>query len=162
MEKQQKIVVSIITITMTFFFLLFMLAISYIFVRTNGPTRGIIKLFIDYHIHFMVLLGIFGIGLGIISYSSFTSQQRDIKQTHQTTKEILLRFLDPTESKILNYIATEEKTTQAKISHLKDIGKVKAHRTLAKLEEKKLVQVEPVGKTKIIELHPEIANLFTE
>jgi hypothetical protein len=122
---------------MIFFSLLFMLALSFILVQHNDTATGLTKIFIDYHIHFMILLGLFGIGLGIISYSSFTSQQKDIKQTHKTSKEILLRFLEPTEQKILLHVAKNKKTTQAKISHLKEIGKVKAHRTIQKLEEKK-------------------------
>ena len=140
-----------------FFFLISMLAISFVFVSQGNESGGITYLFIRYHIQFMILLGFIGIGVGVSSYFSFRSQQEDVKATHANASEIVLRFLDDTEKIIIKKLINGS-INQSELS--RTIGKVKTFRTLQLLEQKGLIKLEEQGKTKRVNLHEDIAKLF--
>jgi hypothetical protein len=161
MKRKYYSLLAIIIGTAMLFFILAMLAISYIMISHGDPTTGIINIFVQYHIEFMVLLGILGVGIGGMSYYNFITQEKSIEKTQEFTKHIILRFIDSEEQVIIKRIlSSKEAITQAQISRLKHMGKVKAHRTVQKLEEKQLIQTTPYGKTKQLRLHPEIQQLF--
>lgn len=160
MNRNQLLIMSIILCTAIFFFILTMLGISYMSISHGQPASGMVALFITYHIHLMILLGALGISLGILSFYSFTLQERSVKRSHQNSKSILFRFIDRNERVIIEYLIRnkDKKVTQAHISQLENMGKVKAHRTILKLEEKNILSTTPLGKTKILQLHSDIAD----
>lgn len=164
MEKHQKSLVWMIAILVIFFLNLTLLIISFVFVLHGDEVAGIVRFYVTYHIHFMILLGLLGIAVGVISYYGFTSQRKDMQRSVQVSKDILLKFLDNGERLAVNYLLNhpDEVVTQANISRLEQMGKVKAHRTIQRLEDKKIIILTPHGKTKRIEFHEDINKLFAK
>lgn len=156
MEKNKQIFTLLIISLGLFFFVILMLILSFIFVLHGDQATGITLLFVKYHIHFMVLLGILGIGVGVVSYLGFTSQQKNIQASNKFSKEIIYKFLDITEKKIIQHLLENGVVTQSTISKLDDIGKVKSFRTLQRLEQKGLITLEAYGKTNRVHLNESV------
>lgn len=69
--------------------------------------------------------------------------------------EILTSILDKDEKKVIDKIAsTGGKIEQTKISEMYD--KIKAHRIIKKLEEKKIIEIVKTGKTNTIKLNEDL------
>lgn len=162
MDRIKNILIFLITSLVIFFFVIAMLVISYLVVLSGAPAQGIVGFFIHYHIHFMFLLGIMGVCVGIVSYIGFTAQRKDVQHSHNLSRGLIYKFLDSTEKRIITYLLEHEKTTQSQLSRLKDIGKVKSFRTLQRLSAKELIILEPYGKTNQVRLHPDIETVLKE
>lgn len=163
LKKEQQYLAYLIGILAVFLINLVLLIISFTFVSHEEHASGIIGYYITHHIQFMILLAILGIAVGIISYKGFASQVRNIQHSIQVSKDILLKFLDGSERIVINYILDRpnEIITQANISRIKNMGKVKSHRTIARLVEKNIISLTPHGKTNRVELESELKELFS-
>ena len=164
MNGYQKTLTILLVVFALFVTILFFLALSFIFILHGDTPSGFIGLFIDYHIHLMIVLGLLGIALGVISYKGFSQQHKEAVDSRNFSRGILLRFLDSSERTIVTHILDSEQDsiTQATISRLPNMGKVKSYRTLQRLEAKKIVTLVPHGKTKRIVLDEEILVALQE
>lgn len=71
--------------------------------------------------------------------------------------EILKSILDKDEKKVIDKIALNNgEIAQSKISKMYD--KIKAHRILKKLEEKRMIEIVKTGKTNTIRLNEELGD----
>lgn len=69
--------------------------------------------------------------------------------------ELLYKILDKDEKKVLDKIIKQKgQIEQSKISE--ELGKLKVHRTLKKLEQKGIITIEKKGRTNIIKLNEEL------
>jgi len=162
MRKYNKTLVSLFIVLGLFFTLLSLLSLSYVLITHGDSVTGPLKIFVTYHIHFMIVLGFLGVMTGLISYKGFNQQHKEVVHSKEISKDILMRFLDGAERQIINTLLERSTTiiTQAHISKLDNMGKVKAHRTIQRLEKKNIITLTPYGKTKQLVLDDSIIDLL--
>lgn len=86
------------------------------------------------------------------SLSRIISKNKTKKENTSNEKKIL-KFLSPSEQEIINLILKNEgEILQSQISKENNLTKLKVHRTVKSLEEKKIVETEHHGKTNKISL----------
>lgn len=160
MERSKKFMLLLIILLGIFFFLISMLAFSFVFVMQGNYLPTFIEPFVKYHIQLMVLLGILGVALGVVTFKGFLETKKDRVLTHASSKEIIYRFFDDAEKIIMNELATTGATTQAELSRKKELGKVKTYRTLQRLEQKSLITLQEQGKTHLVQLQQDIKEIL--
>lgn len=102
----------------------------------------------------LILIGGFLFGIGV-SYMYF-ERKVELPKT-QAQEQALLNMLPPDERKVIAKIIAEGgRVTQAEVSRIEGIGKVKAHRIIERLEKRGAIIKEASGKTNIIRLKKEI------
>jgi len=109
------------------------------------------------HILIMVILIILSVGYGVLLATISMSELR--KQTQQTKNafELVMQFLAKEEQVIIAHlVASKGQSTQADISRLPTMNRVRAHRLLQKLEEKQLLDVTSHGKIRKVALKSHI------
>lgn len=86
------------------------------------------------------------------SLSRIISKNKTSKENMSNEKKIL-KFLNPSEQEIINLMLKNEgEILQSQISKENNMTKLKVHRTVKSLEEKKIVEAEHHGKTNKISL----------
>lgn len=85
------------------------------------------------------------------------------KKGTQNMLSLVLKFLSEDEKKIIEHLVEEEgKTTQAEISRLQGMTRLKAHRSLQKLSQRKLITITPHGKIRKIKLREDLFETLTQ
>lgn len=104
----------------------------------------------------LVLVGGFLMGVGV-SYMYFERKVELPKTPAQ--EQAMLGMLPSDEKKVISKLVSEGgRATQAEISRIEGIGKVKAHRIIERLERRGTVSKEASGKTNIIRLNKGIMD----
>ena len=109
---------------------------------------------------FLIVISVaFGFGWSNISY-------REIKKTKMSSKSLLdtiLLFLSGEEKEIVNLLVKQKgTTTQVEISRLAGMNRVKAYRSLQKMQEKNLVDITSHGKIRKVVLKASILNILLD
>lgn len=155
-----RLVVFVVLLS-AFLFLLFMLVVSFLSMHSSTyHLPAFLELFVVFHVHFMVLLGFLGIGLGVCSYYVFSAHAKSLQDSQVLSKDLLFRFLDADERRVLEELSRREVVTQADVSRMNDMGKVRAYRTVKKLVEQGVITTEPHGRTKRLLLDEELRGVF--
>jgi hypothetical protein len=150
MDKRQTIVLGIVTVSI-FIFLITVLVFVFALYSEGQPVPDLLKPFMEYHIHFMVLMGIFGVGSGLLTFSLLNATIEKQKHAVKTNMEIIMKFLGSDEREILRLLLEKDgMTTQSEIARLPGMSRLKAHRIVKKLEERGVVHVEKYGKINMI------------
>lgn len=102
-----------------------------------------------------------GVIIGAIVFffmsSRLETKQNDLEKVTST----LVQFLNKEEKLVVQkLIDNEGKVLQAEISRIEGIGKVKSHRIIQRLVDRKVIEVEAFGKTNIIKLTKEIKSVL--
>lgn len=98
-----------------------------------------------------------GIVIGALVFLFMSGQLQRQKQSMKTTSKILLQFLNEDERIVVSkLIENNGKVLQSEITRLPEIGKVKSHRLLQKLQDKGVIKIEGHGKTNIVSFTKEI------
>lgn len=86
------------------------------------------------------------------------AQKVESKQKSLTANtEIILKLLNSDERKIIDRLIREKgKVFQSELSRIEGIGKLKSHRILQRLSDRKVIEIEPHGKTNIIRFTKEL------
>ena len=103
---------------------------------------------------------------GFIGYISSTLIYRQVTKTKKESKkllEMLLLFLNKDEKEIINSLVQNNGTIgQADISRLPGMNRVKAFRSLQKMQEKNLIDITAYGKIRKVLLRENILNMLTK
>lgn len=159
MDNRRKIVLGLLIVSV-FIFLVTVLVFVYALSSQGQNVPSFLVPFLDYHIYFMVLMGIFGVGSGLIVYSLLNATLEKEKRVVQTNTQILMRFLGAEDREIVRLLLDKDgMTTQSEISKLPGMSRLKAHRVVKRLEERGLVHVEKHGKINMIRLIEELRGL---
>ncbi len=151
MPIDQKKALLIITIIISGFILI--VASTSIYVQSiiiNGNVCGCFVP-IPLLIPFFASLGLL---IGSVSYYIFSIKSEKPKF------EIIMRFLDAEEKKVMEEII-KGKNTQAKVTKSTGLSRVKVHRIINRLIQKGLIVKEKEGKVVRIKLSKEIENKFS-
>ena len=122
---------------------------------------GLIYFFANHHVILMLLTNLLAIGFGFIWAIML---QKKVAQTQAETRDIfsvVKSFLSKEEKDALEHLVQNRgSSTQANIARLQNMGNVKALRTVQKLIQKNLVDIEANGKVRKVILKTHIAELL--
>lgn len=118
---------------------------------------------VRHHMIIMFLMILAAVAFGFIWANM---SYREIKKTRaesHSVLDIVFLFLGEDEKLILDFLVKHGgSTTQAEISRLEGMSRVRAFRSLKKLADKHLVDVVPHGKIRHVSLKPEIHRLLVD
>ena len=135
--------------------ILFALAVVVTFLSysTSPPTNPLLYSAWQHHVIIMLVLVIFSVAFGFAS-SALSAQQ--VQRAQKTTKgmlDVILPFLQPDERAVLDFLVKQDgQAKQADLSRLPNMTRLRAHRSVQRLESKGIVSVTPHGKVRVISL----------
>ena len=159
MDIRRQITLGIVIVSV-FIFLVTVLVFVYALYSEGQQVPGFLQPFIQYHIQFMVLMGVFGVSSGLVVYSILNATIEKQEKAAKTNMGIIMRFLGEDERNILDLLSSKGgMTTQSEISRLPGMSRLKAHRVVRKLEDRGIVHVEKNGKINMIRLVDELKGM---
>ena len=113
-----------------------------------SPTyEGIIGWFVRFHFEAMVLIGLLGIGTGGASFYLLGREIEGKNVAIQNQSQLLLSFLTPLEKDcVLFLVKNHGECFQSDLSRLPGMTRLKAHRIVARLHERKIIHLSAHGK----------------
>lgn len=98
-----------------------------------------------------------GLIIGVIVFFLITSKIEDKKKDARKIANVMLRFLNPDERKLVDLlIENNGKVLQAELTRLPGMSKVRSHRVIQKLIDRGVIEKETLGKTNIVRFSKEI------
>ena len=159
MDVRKQIVFGIMVISI-FIFLVTVLVFVYVLSSKGEDVPAIFRPFLEYHIHFMVIMGLFGVFSGVIVYTMLNATLEKQKKLINTNIDIIMKFLSTEDQEILVLLRKKEgMTTQSEIAKLPGMSRLKAHRIVKKLEERGIIHIEKYGKINMIRLVDELKSV---
>jgi len=156
MDIRRQITLGIVIVSV-FIFLVTVLVFVFALYSEGQVVPGFLQPFIQYHIQFMVLMGVFGVSSGLVVYSILNATIEKQEKAAKTNIGIIMKFLGEDERNILDLLSSKGgMTTQSEISRLPGMSRLKAHRAVRKLEDRGIVHVEKNGKINMIRLVDEL------
>ncbi len=118
---------------------------------------------IAHHNDLMLGLVIVSLILGFLTAQYLYGEILQKKKASQEILGTVLLFLNKEEREIVNSIVKKGgETTQAEIARLPGMNRVKAYRSLQKMQEKQLLDIIPHGKLRKVRLKQNILSLLIE
>ncbi|MFH0885374.1 MAG: helix-turn-helix domain-containing protein [Candidatus Micrarchaeota archaeon] len=156
MDRRKEIVLGLVIVSV-FIFLITVLVFVYAISSQGMEVPDILHPFMEFHIHFMVVMGVFGVLSGLIVYSLLNATIEKQKQVVKTNMDIIMKFLSPEDREVVLLLLEKEgMTTQSEIARLPGMSRLKAHRVVKKLEDRGIVHVEKYGKINMIRVVDEL------
>jgi len=94
-----------------------------------------------------------GIAIGAVLFFFMSSKLEDKQKEIKKITETIVQFLNKDEKTIVQKIFENNgKVFQSDISRIEGIGKLKSHRILQKLSDRRVIEIEKYGKTNIVKL----------
>ncbi|MFH1095463.1 MAG: hypothetical protein V1728_04565, partial [Candidatus Micrarchaeota archaeon] len=147
MHLNQRLLIAI-SILSGFILLVLAMLLSWILVTNGMAASPILMLLYNYHLEVMILVSVLGIVVGASMYFLMSGQVQVKTREATGNAKLLLSFLSTEEKAVVEFLLSNEgHTTQAQVSRLEDMTRLKAHRTVLRLAEKKIVRIEKLGKT---------------
>ena len=148
MDIRREITLGIVIVSV-FIFLVSVLVFVFALYSEGQAVPGFLQPFIEYHIQFMVLMGVFGVSSGLVVYSILNATIEKQEKAAKTNMGIIMKFLGEDERNILDLLSSKGgMTTQCEISRLPGMSRLKAHRVVRKLEDRGIVHVEKIREDK--------------
>jgi len=108
---------------------------------------------------FVPLALLLGIAIGAAAHYLFLEKSPLQPKVH--SKESAYLLLDSDERKIVSKINEQNgRALQSEISRMEGMGKVKAHRLLARMSKRGILEIESFGKTNTVRLSKGVKGLF--
>lgn len=146
------------------FAVLFLSVLTLTTISYFAPAQnGLVGLFVHYHFEAMVLIGLLGIGIGAASFYLLGQQLQATQEKVQNQSTLLLTFLNPLEKEcILFLVKNNGECFQSDLSTLSGMTRLKAHRIVAKLHERKIIHLSSHGKANKLVLADEWKQSLSE
>jgi len=159
MDVRRQIVLGLIVVSV-FIFLVTVLVFVFALYSEGQPVPGLLQPFIQYHMQFMVIMGLFGVCSGLVVYSIMNATLEKQEKIVQTNLGIIGKFLTTEDREVVRLLVEKEgMTTQSEIARLPGMSRLKAHRIVKKLEERGIIHVEKYGKINMLRLVDELKGL---
>jgi hypothetical protein len=118
---------------------------------------------VNNHTLIMFFLIVIATGFGFfwsnLSYVELEKQKKGSKQI----LDIIIMFLNKEEKEIITYLVKEKgETNQAEIARLPGLNNVKAYRSVQKMQEKRLIEVQAHGKVRKVILKDNIYDILKD
>ncbi|MGV8085197.1 MAG: helix-turn-helix transcriptional regulator [Candidatus Bilamarchaeum sp.] len=139
-----------------FIFLITVLVLVFA-IYPQGNVPSILQPVMDYHIQLMVLMAILGVSTGFVVYRVMGAKIEKQQKVIANNMEIIQRFLGEDEREIIHLLHQKQGiTTQSEIANLPGMTRLKAHRVVKKLEERKIIHIEKHGKINMVRVVDEL------
>lgn len=159
MDSRKKIVLSLVVISI-FIFLITVLVFVYTLSSQGQAIPLFLQPFMEFHVEFMVLMGFFGLGSGLIVYNILNSAIEGRRKIVKANIGIIMKFLGKDDREMISLLLSKDgMTTQSEISHLPGMSRLRAHRAVKKLEDRGIVHVEKHGKINMVRLVDELRSI---
>ncbi len=143
-----------------FVFLVTVLVLVFSLYSSGQPVPDFLKIFLQHHIEFMIIMGGLGVCSGLILYTILNSKLEKQKQIVKTNSQIIMKFLAKDERNVVSLLLSKDgRTTQSEIANLPNMSRLKAHRIVKKLENQGIVHVEKYGKINMVRIIDELRDL---
>ncbi len=158
MDVRKKIGLALLVVSI-FIFLVTVLVFVYVLSSKGEQVPPLFRPFLEYHIHFMVVMGFFGVASGLTLYKILDATLEKQKSLAKSNTEIIMRFLSPEDREVLGLLTAKDgMTTQSEIAKLPGMSRLKAHRLVKKLEGRGIIHIEKYGKVNMVRLTEELKN----
>jgi hypothetical protein len=152
MDIRKRIVLGLLVVSV-FIFLVTVLVFVFELYSQGQQVPPLLQPFLDYHMHFMVLMGVFGVFSGLLVYSLMTATIERQKKVVKTNIGIIMKFLGPDDREVVTLLLEKDgRSTQSEIARLPGMTRLKAHRVVKKLEDRGIVHVEKHGKMNMVRI----------
>jgi DNA-binding transcriptional ArsR family regulator len=156
MDARQRILLGMIMVSV---FLLLVVTVIFVYALYSSGEQvpALLEPIMQYHIHFMLLMALFGVFSGVLGYSMMNATIEKQKVIVKNNIELLMHFLAPEEQDVVELLRKKEgRTTQSEIARQPGMSRLKAHRIVKKLEKRGIVHVEREGKINLVRLVDEL------
>lgn len=161
-EDRRRILLVIGLLSLFMFIIFTFIFLFHLYLEDKLITR-VLSPFVKYYVEFFILIATLGFGVGAITAYLMMSKVKKVREVAWASTEIMLSFFQPEERIIVDYLLNHQAPVkQYDISHLHHLNKVKAHRILRKLRERRIVDLQRVGKVNSVMLRKEIREAFGE
>jgi len=117
------------------------------------------ELFAEQITLFIPLALLAGIALGAVAHYLFLERAPVQQKPHDN--EAAYRLLEADERKIVAKIIEQNgRALQSELSRMDGMGKVRAHRLLARMQKRGVLEIESFGKTNAVKLSKDLRELF--
>jgi hypothetical protein len=159
MDIRKKIILGWLIVSI-FIFLVAVLVFVFALYSQGQAIPSILEPFIEWHMHFMVLMGLFGVLSGLMVFSILNTTIEKQKQVVKMNTDIIMKFLTEEDREIVQLLLSKQgMTTQSEIAKLPGMTRLKAHRIVKKLEDRGVVHVEKYGKINMIRIVDELKGM---
>jgi uncharacterized membrane protein len=146
-----------------FIFIFFSFAIIFTYRLPEGYSFGVLDVLATYHMELMFLMMALGVAVGAFAVYALYEKIEIKQQESGITAETLLNFMGGEERRIIMFVVKNGGTAyQSEIGRLEGFSRLRAHRALAKLAEKKIVSLERVGKVNKVMLQPALQSALSQ
>ena len=133
--------------------MVFITILSYSF-PTN---QGLVGLFVRFHLEAMLGMAMGGIVIGASSFYLLDRELKETKVSLQTNTQLILSLLAPEEKAFIQFLVDRKgEAFQSELGKLPGMNRLKAHRIVRRLADRKIIQVESFGKVNRVKLTPSI------
>ena len=158
MDLRKKLILGVLVVSV-FIFLVTVLVFVYTLSSEGVEVPPIFQPFLQYHIHFMVIMGVFGVGSGLMAYTLLNATLEKQKKMAKANIDIIKKFLSPEDREVVSLLISKDgMTTQSEIAKLPGMSRLKAHRIVKRLEERGIIHVEKYGKLNMLRIVEELRN----
>jgi len=162
MPFNQRLMLSV-SILGGFILLVIAMLLSYIWSAGGEGEPPFLELLSRFHFELMIAVSFLGIGVGAAMYFLMQEQAQVKAREAIGNAQLLLSFLNSDERAVVELLLKSEgHTTQAQVSRLDDMTRLRAHRVVLQLVDKKIIRVEKLGKTNQLWLAKSIYEALSE
>lgn len=131
---------------------------------TTGPVANpVIAYAVHHHVEIMAVLVIAAVAFGFALAQRFYRAYEKEREGSQDILGIVLLFLSAEEKAIIQHLVERGGTTnQAEVARLPGMNRVKAHRSLQKMQEKRIIELVPHGKIRRIHLKDNLRDMLAD
>ena len=159
MDIRQRIALGLLIVSV-FIFLVTVLVFVYALYSQGQDVPTILLPFVEFHVEFMIIMGLFGVFSGLMVFSIMNATLERQKQVVKTNIDIIMKFLTSEDREVVELLLSKQgMTTQSEIAKLPGMSRLKAHRIVKKLEDRGIVHVEKYGKINMIRIVDELKNM---
>jgi len=118
---------------------------------------------VEHSLSIMITLIIVSIALGYLLSSLTYRELRKSKKESKKLLDTLFLFLNKEEREVISHLVEHKgAATQADISRLPEMNRVKAFRSLQKMQERNLIDITSHGKIRKIALKENVLNILSD
>ena len=136
---------------------LFLVILTFTTISYFSPVQGgVVGLFVQFHFEAMVLIGLLGVGIGVTSFYLLSRELQEKSQVVHHQSRLLLTFLTPLEKECVLFLARNNgEAYQSELAKLPNMTRLKAHRIVGKLVDRKIIHLSSHGKANHLYLSDE-------
>lgn len=140
-----------------FLVLVFLTSVSYVY----PSSAGLLGVITRFHFEAMLFVALSGLAIGAAGIFIFSSELQKTTNSLKTNTELLLSFLSQEERQAVQLIIDKGGSAfQPDIAKMHGMTRLKAHRIITRLSDRKILNVHSYGKINMVTLSPVILSAF--